>query len=163
MSNPQGINPQFPPAQLTLDGTVWTRENTYSTTSAVYKCPDHPTFHITLILRTPINTTMCTQVHATPNQLTFANLHIWYNGGDNFHEGAEHFKDLTKTQQNNAYSWYLDHNAVIQTLLNAAYSRLIAAKTAAFPPAPAHAAIVQQAPQQHQATAWYLSQQNAAK
>jgi hypothetical protein len=161
LTNAQGNNAQFPPAQLLLDGTTWTRNNPYSQTSAVYQCPNHPTFHITLILKTPLNNTSCTHVHATPNQLTFQNLHLWYDGGSNFHDGAEHFKDLTKTQQNNAYNWYLANRGTIQTLLDTAYIRLTAAKTTVFPAAPAPAVIVHQAPPQ-QALAWNLAQQNAA-
>ncbi|HEX7302849.1 hypothetical protein [Lentzea sp.] len=159
MTHAQGD--QFPPATLDLNGTTWTRSNPHSTTSAVYQCPAHPSFHITLILKTPLKSTNCTQVHATPNQHAFRNLHVWLGGADNFHAGAEHFTDLTKPQQNNAYTWFLANGTTIQALLDSAYSRLRAAKTAFFPPAQV-AANAGPAPQK-QATAWDAAQQNAEK
>lgn len=150
---------EFPPAQLKLDGTTWTRSNPGSQTSAVYQCPGHPGFHITLILATPLKNTLCTQVHATPNLVTFKDLHLWLHGGNNFHPGAEHFKDLSKPLQNTAYNWYLANSGTMQALLTSAHSRLRNAKDAAFPDAPA-AAAKSQAPEK-QAAAWEGAQQKA--
>ncbi|MFD9703027.1 hypothetical protein [Lentzea sp. NPDC059081] len=151
---------QFPPAQLQLHGTTWMRTNNGSATSAVYQCANHPGFHLTLNLRKPLRTTVCGQVHATPNNPVFENLHLWRDGDHNFHQGAEHYNALTKPQQEAARQWYLTNRGFIQELLAAAYVRLSAAKTAAFPAAQASSAPAE--PSKKNAAKWEQAQENAA-
>ncbi|WP_328616258.1 hypothetical protein OHS18_06090 [Amycolatopsis sp. NBC_00355] len=137
MSTPGGPGRPFPPLVLKLGNSTWTRQNPHSTVSAVYQCPEFSTFHITLILGTPLESTSCSQVHATPNLPAFKNLHVWYGGTDNFHPGAGNLVDLSKTSQTNALDWYRKHRSRIADLLDTAYHKLWAAKNAAYPaPAP---------------------------
>ncbi|WP_326948714.1 hypothetical protein OG439_07960 [Amycolatopsis sp. NBC_01307] len=133
MSTPGVPGSVFPPAELKLGSSWWTRQNPGSTVTAVYQCADFPAFHITLFLGTPPDTTSCSQVHATPNLPVFQNLHVWYGGDHNFHGGAEHFLKLKKQQRDNAHDWYKSHQPHIADLLTTAYEKLWAAKNAAYP------------------------------